>query len=53
MEVICLEDQAFYTLIETVVKRLKEAKGIKEGYVSIKSTEEALLPNGMMWPNRS
>ena len=30
MEVICLEDQAFYTLIETVVKRLKEAKGIKE-----------------------
>lgn len=30
MEVICLEDLAFYTLIEEVVKRVKEKKGIKE-----------------------
>ncbi len=30
MEVICLEDQAFYALIEQVVKRVKEKNGIKE-----------------------
>lgn len=30
MEVICLEDLAFYTLIEEVVKRVKEKKGIRE-----------------------
>jgi hypothetical protein len=30
MEVICLEDLAFYTLIEEVVKRVKEKNGIKE-----------------------
>lgn len=28
MEVICLEDQAFYALIETVVERIKEKQGI-------------------------
>ncbi len=30
MEVICLQDQAFYALIEQVVKRVKEKNGIKE-----------------------
>ena len=30
MEVICLEDEAFYSLIEKVVQRIKENKGIKE-----------------------
>lgn len=30
MEVICLEDSAFYTLLEEVVKRIKEKNGIKE-----------------------
>ena len=30
MEVICLEDEAFYTLIEQVVQRIKEKKGLKE-----------------------
>ncbi|MFN0188616.1 MAG: DNA-binding protein [Bacteroidia bacterium] len=30
MEVICLEDEAFYTLIETVVQRIKEKHGVKE-----------------------
>ena len=30
MEVICLEDQAFYALIEQVVKRVKEKNGVKE-----------------------
>ena len=30
MEVICLEDKAFYTLIEEVVQRIKEKKGIQE-----------------------
>ena len=30
MEVICLEDVAFYALIEQVVQRIKEKKGIKE-----------------------
>lgn len=30
MEVICIEDQAFYALIEQVVKRVKENNGIKE-----------------------
>lgn len=30
MEVICLEDEAFYTLVDRVVQRLKEQKGIKE-----------------------
>lgn len=29
MEVICLEDQAFYALIETVVNRIREKEGIK------------------------
>ncbi len=28
MEVICLQDEAFYQLIEEVVERLKEKKGI-------------------------
>ncbi len=30
MEVICLQDQAFYLLIEQVVERVKEKNGIKE-----------------------
>jgi len=30
MEVICLQDQAFYALIEQVIKRVKENNGIKE-----------------------
>lgn len=29
MEVICLSDEAFYALIETVVARIKEKEGIK------------------------
>ena len=30
MEVICLEDEAFYALLEQVVQRIKEKEGIKE-----------------------
>ena len=30
MEVICLHDTAFYTLVEEVVKRLKDSQKIKE-----------------------
>jgi len=30
MEVICLQDQAFYSLIEEVVSRLKEKQAVKE-----------------------
>ena len=30
MEVICLQDEAFYALIEQVVKQIKEKNGIKE-----------------------
>lgn len=30
MEVICLEDEAFYLLIDKVVARIKEKEGIKE-----------------------
>jgi hypothetical protein len=30
MEVICLQDEAFYMLIEEVVNRVKEKNGIKE-----------------------
>ena len=30
MEVICLQDSAFYQLVEQVVERIKEKKGIKE-----------------------
>jgi len=30
MEVICLEDSAFYALVEQVVARIKENQGIKE-----------------------
>lgn len=30
MEVICLEDTAFYALVEQVVARIKEKQGIKE-----------------------
>jgi hypothetical protein len=29
MEVICLEDQAFYALLDEVVRRIKEKQGIK------------------------
>lgn len=35
MEVICLQDEAFYALIEKVVERIKEKQGIKhEKWVS-------------------
>jgi len=30
MEVICVEDEAFYMLVEQVVQRIKEKKGLKE-----------------------
>ena len=30
MEVICLQDSAFYSLIEQVVERIKEKNGIQE-----------------------
>ena len=30
MEIICLEEEAFYALVEQVVQRIKEKKGIKE-----------------------
>lgn len=30
MEVICIEDLAFYALVEKVVERVKEKNGIKE-----------------------
>jgi hypothetical protein len=30
MEVICLEDEAFYALVECVVARIKAKEGIKE-----------------------
>lgn len=30
MQVICLEEEAFYALVEQVVQRIKEKKGIKE-----------------------
>jgi hypothetical protein len=30
MEVICIEDEAFYVLIDRVVSRIKEKEGIKE-----------------------
>ena len=30
MEVICLEDEAFYKLVETVVKRIRLTEGKKE-----------------------
>lgn len=40
MEVICLEEEAFYALVETVVRRVKEKEGIKEDKWI--STEEAM-----------
>jgi len=40
MEVICLEDEAFYLLIEKVVSRIKEKEGIKED--KWLSTDEAM-----------
>ncbi|MBK7357722.1 MAG: helix-turn-helix domain-containing protein [Saprospiraceae bacterium] len=40
MEVICLEDEAFYQLIEKVVSRIKEKEGIKED--KWLSTDEAM-----------
>lgn len=30
MEVICLEDEAFYALIDRVVSRIKEKEGLKQ-----------------------
>lgn len=40
MEVICLEDEAFYALVERVVKRIKDEKGINEDKWI--STEQAM-----------
>lgn len=40
MEVICLEDEAFYALIESVVKRIKDKEGKHEDKWI--STEEAM-----------
>lgn len=40
MEVICLEDEALYVLIETVVKRIKEKENVKQDKWI--STEEAM-----------
>ncbi|MBL7821439.1 MAG: helix-turn-helix domain-containing protein [Saprospiraceae bacterium] len=40
MEVICLEDKAFYALIERVVQRIKDKEGIKEDKWI--STEQAM-----------
>jgi len=41
MEVICLEDEAFYTLIDRVVARIKDKEGITEDKWI--STEEAMI----------
>lgn len=30
MEVICLEDEAFYALVDKVISRIKEKEGVKE-----------------------
>lgn len=30
MEVICLQDEAFYALVDQVIQRIKEKEGIKE-----------------------
>lgn len=40
MQVICLQDDAFYALIDEVVARIKEKQGIKEDKWI--STEEAM-----------
>jgi hypothetical protein len=40
MQVVCLEDEAFYALIEQVVQRIKSTKGIqKDKWIS---AEEAM-----------
>lgn len=41
MQVICLEDQAFYALINEVVQRIKDQQGIKQDKWI--SGEEAML----------
>jgi hypothetical protein len=40
MEVICMEDEAFYALIETVVRRIKDKENIKKD--KWVSTEQAM-----------
>lgn len=43
MEVICLQDEAFYALIESVVKRIKDKEGLKEDkWLSSEETMEKL-----------
>ena len=43
MEVICLEDEAFYLLIEKVVSRIKEKEGIKQDkWISTEETMDML-----------
>lgn len=43
MEVICLSDEAFYALIETVVARIKEKEGIKgDPWISSEEAMEKL-----------
>jgi len=41
MQVICLEEKAFYELVKQVVERIKEKKGISEDQWI--STEEAMI----------
>ena len=40
MEVICLEDQAFYSLIDRVVQRIKQTESKEDRWIS---GEEAML----------
>jgi hypothetical protein len=35
MEVICMQDEAFYSLIEEVVTRLKEKQQIQDKWISV------------------
>lgn len=58
MDVICLEDTAFYALVEQVVARIKEKQGVKEDKwispeeamkklrISSKTTLQELRDNG-------
>lgn len=60
MQVICLEDEAFYALIEQVVERVKEIHGISEDKwisgdeamhhlrITSKSTLQKLRDNGQI-----
>jgi hypothetical protein len=43
MKVICLQDDAFYTLIDKVVEHLKESRGNKDKWLSTEQAMERLL----------